>query len=149
LDCDVAVLLNITPDHLDRYDGFEGYVASKVRLLAMQAPGHDMVIAVDDAVTRRIAADFPQAHRVSARAIDAAAQARWPALPGPHNAQNVAVAAAVAEALGIADEVIAAALESYASLPHRMQQVARIDGVLYVNDSKATNAASTAPALAA
>ncbi|MGF7170452.1 UDP-N-acetylmuramoylalanine--D-glutamate ligase [Sphingobium xanthum] len=149
LDCDVAVLLNVTPDHLDRYVGFDDYVASKARLFVMQSPGHAAVIAIDDEVTRRVAAQVPRARQVSAGAIDPAAQARWPALQGPHNAQNVAVAVAVAEALGISEANVGAALESYASLPHRMQRVAEIDGVLYVNDSKATNAASTAPALAA
>ncbi|MBN8830112.1 MAG: UDP-N-acetylmuramoyl-L-alanine--D-glutamate ligase [Sphingomonadales bacterium] len=149
LDCDVCVLLNITPDHLDRYDGFEGYIASKERLLAMQSADHAAVIAVDDDVTRRIAAVMPRARQVSAASVDPAAQQRWPALQGPHNAQNAAVAIAVAQALGISDANVAAALESYASLPHRMQRVAEIGGVLYVNDSKATNAASTAPALAA
>lgn len=149
LDCDVAVLLNVTPDHLDRYDGFEGYVASKMRLFAMQSAGHAAVIAIDDDVTRRVRAQVPGATLVSASKVDPAAQAQWPALQGPHNAQNVAVAVAVAEALGVGPASVAAALESYASLPHRMQRVAEIDGVLYVNDSKATNAASTAPALAA
>ncbi|MBN8817812.1 MAG: UDP-N-acetylmuramoyl-L-alanine--D-glutamate ligase [Sphingomonas sp.] len=149
LDCDVAVLLNVTPDHLDRYDGFEGYVASKMRLFAMQSAGHAAVIAIDDDVTRRVCAQVPGATLVSASTVDPAAQAQWPALQGPHNAQNVAVAVAVAEALGVGPASVAAALESYASLPHRMQRVAEIDGVLYVNDSKATNAASTAPALAA
>ncbi|MCW2337109.1 UDP-N-acetylmuramoylalanine--D-glutamate ligase [Sphingobium sp. B2D3A] len=149
LDCDVAVLLNITPDHLDRYDGFEGYVASKQRLFAMQSPDHPAIIAVDDAVTRRIADALPQTVPVTAQSVAAKDQSRWPALQGPHNAQNVAVAKAVAEALGIAPETTAQALASYVSLPHRMQRVAEIDGVLFVNDSKATNAASTAPALAA
>jgi UDP-N-acetylmuramoylalanine--D-glutamate ligase len=78
-----------------------------------------------------------------------ALQRGWPALQGPHNAQNVAVALAIAEALGLGEAGVMAALQSYASLPHRMQAVAELDGVLFVNDSKATNAASTAPALAA
>jgi UDP-N-acetylmuramoylalanine--D-glutamate ligase len=149
LDCEVAVLLNVTPDHLDRYDGFEGYVASKMRLFAMQALGHAAVIAADDAVTRDALAQVPGAQAVSATSVDPVEQLGWPALQGPHNAQNVAVAIAVADALGIAREVTMAALQSYASLPHRMQAVGEIDGVLFVNDSKATNAASTAPALAA
>jgi UDP-N-acetylmuramoylalanine--D-glutamate ligase len=149
LDCDVAVLLNVTPDHLDRYADFQGYVDAKARLFAMQSPGHAAVIAIDDEITRGVAAHVPHARLVSAASVDPAAQARWPSLQGPHNAQNVAVAAAVAEALGISEANVGAALESYASLPHRMQRVAEIDGVLYVNDSKATNAASTAPALAA
>lgn len=150
LDCDVAVLLNITPDHLDRYNGFEGYVASKARLFGMQSPGHIAVIATEDEPSRSIAAQAG-AHRVEVRAddIDSAEQARWPSLQGPHNAQNAAVAIAVAKALGIDEATIEAALQSYASLPHRMQRVRELNGVLYVNDSKATNPASTAPALAA
>ncbi|GLV26032.1 UDP-N-acetylmuramoylalanine--D-glutamate ligase [Sphingobium sp. TomTYG45] len=150
LDCDVAVLLNITPDHLDRYNGFEGYVASKARLFAMQSPDHVAVIATEDESSRSIAAQ-PGARRVEVKAgdIDPAAQANWPSLQGPHNAQNAAIALAVARALGIDEATIEAALQSYASLPHRMQRVKELNGVLYVNDSKATNPASTAPALAA
>ena len=150
LDCDVAVLLNITPDHLDRYNGFEGYVASKARLFAMQSPDHVAVIAIEDEPSRSIAAQ-PGARRVEVKAadIDLAAQASWPSLQGPHNAQNAAIALAVARALGIDEATIEAALASYSSLPHRMQRVKELNGVLYVNDSKATNPASTAPALAA
>jgi UDP-N-acetylmuramoylalanine--D-glutamate ligase len=150
LDCDVAVLLNITPDHLDRYNGFEGYVASKARLFAMQSAAHVAIIATEDEPSRSIAAQSG-ARRVEVEAadIDPAAQAGWPSLQGPHNAQNAAVAMAVARALDIDDKTIAAALQSYASLPHRMQRVRELNGVLYVNDSKATNPASTAPALAA
>ena len=150
LDCDVAVLLNITPDHLDRYNGFEGYVASKGRLFGMQSLDHVAVIATDDEPSRSIAAQAG-ARRVEVKAdqIGPVAQSQWPSLQGPHNAQNAAVAIAVAKALGIAEATIEAALQSYASLPHRMQRVRELNGVLYVNDSKATNPASTAPALAA
>ena len=150
LDCDVAVLLNITPDHLDRYNGFGGYVASKARLFAMQSADHVAVIATEDEPSRSIAAQ-PGARRVEVKAgdIDPAAQANWPSLQGPHNAQNAAIALAVARALGIDETTTEAALQSYASLPHRMQRVKELNGVLYVNDSKATNPASTAPALAA
>ncbi|AOF98192.1 UDP-N-acetylmuramoyl-L-alanine--D-glutamate ligase [Sphingobium sp. RAC03] len=175
LDCDVAVLLNITPDHLDRYNGFEGYVASKARLFAMQSAGHVAVIATEDEPSRSIAEKLRHSSagwnptssssatdekrdpsvrwddviEVGVRDIDPDTQLGWPALQGPHNAQNAAVAIAVAKALDIDDATLANALVSYASLPHRMQAVATRNGVLYVNDSKATNAASTAPALAA
>ncbi|CCW17764.1 UDP-N-acetylmuramoylalanine--D-glutamate ligase [Sphingobium indicum BiD32] len=152
LDCDVAVLLNITPDHLDRYDGFEGYVASKARLFTMQSAGNVAVIAAEDEQSRAIAETLcfrAGVVTVASADIDPVAQLTWPALQGPHNAQNAAVAIAVAKALGIDEATIANALTSYASLPHRMQAVATRNGVLYVNDSKATNAASTAPALAA
>ncbi|PNP93677.1 UDP-N-acetylmuramoyl-L-alanine--D-glutamate ligase [Sphingobium sp. SA916] len=157
LDCDVAVLLNITPDHLDRYNGFEGYVASKARLFAMQSAGHVAVIATEDEPSRGIFYSIRHSREggnggvveVRSGDIDPSAQAGWPALQGPHNAQNAAVAIAVARALGIGEATIEQGLQSYASLPHRMQRVRELNGVLYVNDSKATNAASTAPALAA
>lgn len=149
LDCDVAALLNITPDHLDRYDGFPGYAAAKERLFAMQSDRHVAIVATDDEPTRSFAARLPRAVRVSGWSVDLSDQAQWPSLQGPHNAQNVAVALAIAEALGVSPSSARAALQSYASLPHRMQIVAEHDGVLWVNDSKATNAASTAPALSA
>ncbi|BBD98498.1 UDP-N-acetylmuramoyl-L-alanine--D-glutamate ligase [Sphingobium amiense] len=150
LDCDVAVLLNITPDHLDRYNGFEGYVASKARLFEMQSAGHAAVIATQDDPSRSIAQGLnASVVEVASTDIDPVDQLGWPSLQGPHNAQNAAVAIAVAQALGIDEATIANALASYASLPHRMQAVGTRNGVLYVNDSKATNPASTAPALAA
>ncbi|CAN5147080.1 UDP-N-acetylmuramoyl-L-alanine--D-glutamate ligase [soil metagenome] len=127
LDCDVAVLLNVTPDHLDRYDGFAGYAASKERLFAMQSPTH---IAIRGEVPK----------------LD---QSNWPALQGPHNAQNAAAAIAVCKALGLNDGQIETGLKTYPGLPHRMERIRERNGVLYVNDSKATNATSTAPALAA
>jgi UDP-N-acetylmuramoylalanine--D-glutamate ligase len=145
LDCDVAVLTNITPDHLDRYDGFEGYAASKERLFAMSSGV--AVIAVEDEQTHAIAARIGQA--VAVRSTDIADQSRWPALQGPHNAQNVAVAIATCKALGLPDAAIEQGLRTYPGLPHRMERVAEKAGVLYVNDSKATNATATAPALAA
>ena len=148
LDSDVAVLLNVTPDHLDRYDGVEAYAASKARLFAMQSAGHDAVIAVGDEHTKAIAGQV-RSRRYLVSSADVKDQSRWPALQGPHNAQNAAVAVAVARVLGVADPVIAASLESYRALPHRMELVAERNGVRFVNDSKATNPESAAPALAA
>jgi UDP-N-acetylmuramoylalanine--D-glutamate ligase len=149
LDCDVAVLLNITPDHLDRYDGLAGYAASKARLFTMQS-AHGLAV-----VDRTADAEFDvldDANDPFVRFIDTvelSGQAEWPALQGPHNAQNAAAAIAIARLLGIAEEAIAAGLRSYPGLPHRMERVAEKGGVLFINDSKATNATSTAPALAA
>jgi len=148
LDCDVAVLLNITPDHLDRYEGFAGYAASKARLFAMQSPDHVAVIAVEDDASRAIA-DGVRSRLVRVTADQAGDQSGWPALQGPHNAQNAAAAIAVARALGIGEAAIARGLATYPGLPHRMERVATRGGVLFVNDSKATNATSAAPALAA
>jgi UDP-N-acetylmuramoylalanine--D-glutamate ligase len=148
LDCDVAVLLNITPDHLDRYDSFEAYAASKARLFEMQARGW-AVIATDDPLTQEIARH--RAVRLTRVSMDDYRkwQRDWPTLQGPHNRQNAAAAIAVAKELGIAWPTIEVALASYPGLPHRMERVAEHNGVLFINDSKATNPASTAPALAA
>ena len=148
LDCDVAVLLNVSPDHLDRYDGMDDYAASKARLFAMQSPQNVAVVATEDDYTRAIAAQVEGA-KVIVSSGQVKDQARWPSLQGPHNAQNAAAAVAVAQALGIADDVTAVALETYPGLPHRMERVAEKNGVLFVNDSKATNPTSAAPALAA
>jgi UDP-N-acetylmuramoylalanine--D-glutamate ligase len=148
LDCDVAVLTNITPDHLDRYEGFEAYAASKARLFEMQATGC-AVIATDDPVTTAIAA-LREGRLIRVSMTEYAdRQPHWPALQGPHNRQNAACAIATCEALGLSDEVIEQGLATFPGLPHRMERIGEFGGVLYVNDSKATNPASTAPALAA
>ncbi|WP_066659780.1 MULTISPECIES: UDP-N-acetylmuramoyl-L-alanine--D-glutamate ligase [unclassified Sphingomonas] len=153
LDCEVAVLLNITPDHLDRYDGFDAYAASKARLFAMQSRGHAAIIGIGDEASQGVAKQVAR----SGRAEDVTKiapgfcmdQSRWPALQGPHNAQNALAAIAACEALGVDQASIDRGLESFPGLPHRMERVATRNGVLFVNDSKATNAESTAPALSA
>src|SRR3546814_12674411 len=76
-------------------------------------------------------------------------QADWPNLQGPHNAQNAAAAVAACRALGLPDAAIASALRGYRGLPHRMERVKEKGGILFVNDSKATNPTSAAPALGA
>ena len=164
LDCDVAVLLNITPDHLDRYESFEAYAASKARLFQMQSEvGYgvfsvsdpeaaktlqrlqplDRISMVDGLPTSRFAPAYPMFDE------DGMVQADWPALQGPHNAQNVAVAITTCELLGVGLEAIDMGLRTYPGLPHRMERIREKDGVQFVNDSKATNPMATAPALAA
>ncbi len=150
LACDVAVLTNITPDHLDRYDDFAGYAASKARLFSLQHRDQVAVIATDDDRSKMIASHVShRLHRVSAQDIDPPDQARWPALQGPHNAQNAVCAIAVCRVLGLDDEAIERGLATFKALPHRMELVGETAGVSWYNDSKATNAASAAPALAA
>ena len=154
LDCDVAALLNITPDHLDRYDGFAAYAASKARLFTMQGAEHDAVFGSGDAETAAIASTEGDRRGLDhVRIVDGAKlttlQKKWPSLQGPHNLQNAAVAVAIVEALGIKPEQWKRAMRNFRGLPHRMERVAEADGVFYINDSKATNPASAAPALAA
>jgi len=151
LDCDVAVLLNVTPDHLDRYPDFGGYAASKTRLFGMQRGGY-AVIGVDDETSSTIADMVDRLGRAQVRRFRAAQvgdQSNWPALQGPHNAQNVVAAAIAAGLVGVSGPMIDKGVATYAGLPHRMERVADRNGVLFINDSKATNATSTAPALAA
>tara|TARA_R110002033_G_scaffold76978_4_gene128659 strand:+ start:62209 stop:63543 length:1335 start_codon:yes stop_codon:yes gene_type:complete len=153
LDCDVALLLNISPDHLDRYDGFDAYAASKARLFDMMGTDHAAIFASRDEKTRLALDGLRELGRVqnivdtSHREI--AGQADWPSLQGPHNLQNAIAAVAVVEALGLTEAQWRPALASFAGLPHRMERVAEAGGILFVNDSKATNPASTGPALGA
>jgi UDP-N-acetylmuramoylalanine--D-glutamate ligase len=153
LDCDVAVLLNVTPDHLDRYESYEAYRASKFRLFEMQSRAHHGVIGAWDPALNEMAMDMrggPGSWSTQLRAPDAAAeQALWPALQGPHNAENVSAALSATFEIGIPSAVALEALASYRGLPHRMERIAERNGVLFVNDSKATNPNSAAPALAA
>jgi UDP-N-acetylmuramoylalanine--D-glutamate ligase len=154
LDCDVAALTNITPDHLDRYADFDGYAASKERLFKMQATGTAIICDEDAptiAIADRLAAAGKPLVRVKTADLDAAGlgEGRSPSLAGPHNAQNAAVAVAICRQLGLSDAQIATGLATYRGLPHRMERVCEARGVAYINDSKATNAASAAPALAA
>jgi UDP-N-acetylmuramoylalanine--D-glutamate ligase len=164
LDANVGVHLNLSPDHLDRHGTMENYAAIKERLIA----GSDVaVVGVDDAMSAsiadRVAASGRQLVRISSAgnaadvffrggaviAGDASfSLAGIASLRGSHNGQNAAAAIATVKALGLDDATIAAGLKTFAGLPHRMEEVGRIGKTLIINDSKATNADSTAQALA-
>jgi UDP-N-acetylmuramoylalanine--D-glutamate ligase len=171
LDCDVAVLLNITPDHLDRYDSFQSYVASKRRLFDMQSASH-VAITTDNDLSAQTFNDILKYRSIktawactefndilaAASVADGgayhygdrfASQTEWANLQGPHNAENAAAAIAATLELGVPLERVAQGLRTYPGLPHRMERVGEREGVLFVNDSKATNPDSAAPALAA
>jgi UDP-N-acetylmuramoylalanine--D-glutamate ligase len=151
LDCDVAMLLNLSPDHLDRYDGYAGYVAAKTRLFGMQAFGHLAIVdhrAEMDEDVMRAAPDGQPFQFIDGVDLPGQ-QSDWPSLQGPHNRANAAAAVAAVRHLGIDDAVIEQGLKSFRGLPHRMEQVGEAHGVIFINDSKATNPASAAPALAA
>jgi len=170
---DAAVLLNVTPDHLDRHGGFAGYVAAKQRVASLLRPGAALIVGSDDAPSRRIAESARREGRrvvpiaiggdaaggiavrngrlvddLDGRARTVADLAAAPALPGAHNWQNAGAAYGVARMLGMPAETAAAALLTYPGLAHRQECVATINGVRYINDSKATNADATAKALA-
>lgn len=153
LDCDVAVLLNVTPDHLDRYASFEGYRAAKLRLFEMQsrwgmAVGPEDLLREDD---NRIIADICPIGGGWTEGIVRAWKhdQLWPSLQGPHNDENAAAAICVCNALDVDQRGMAEGLRTFPGLPHRMERVGTRGGVAFINDSKATNADAAAPALAA
>ncbi len=133
LACEIAVLINLEPDHLDRHGTFEAYRDAKLRIferarvkIVPRALGID---GVEFGATDLLPAE--------------------PLIPGRHNRENAAAAAAAARAAGIDDEAIATALRTFPGVPHRLELVAEIDGVRYVNDSKATNTAAARRGIAA
>ena len=161
---DAAAMLNLSPDHLDRHGDMAGYARAKRAIFDRQGAGQIAVIGIDDAESRAMADGMagPQVIRISGeRPADIWADRTMlrdadcliadlrdaPALPGTHNAQNAAAAAALAMAVGISRPAIAAGLRSYPGLAHRQQRVIERDGVVFVNDSKATNADAAARAL--
>ena len=170
---DAAVLLNISPDHLDRHGGMDGYVAAKRRVLLNQGKGDTAVIGVDDPWCQQICTEITAANRRTIRMIssqkslgrgvyalqgmlyDATGDrveevcdlTRARSLPGRHNWQNAAAAYAAARALGLTAQDAAEGLMTFPGLAHRMETVGQIGRVRFVNDSKATNADAARQAL--
>jgi UDP-N-acetylmuramoylalanine--D-glutamate ligase len=127
----IAVLLNLTPDHLDRHGTFESYRDAKLRIFENQT-------AADVAVLPVGFGPVPgSGQRVEFTADDPLPAE--PLMPGAHNRENAAAAAAAARAAGIDDEALAEALRTFAGVPHRLELVGEVRGVRFVNDSKATN----------
>ena len=173
LDPSVGILLNVSEDHLDRHGALKDYAAIKARLVTGVQRGGTAIVGVDDnwsqAVADRVEREGKRVVRVSVRrplpdglyvegdeVMRAAGGTARPvvhiggigSLRGLHNAQNAACAAGAALALGVSAEVIQKGLVSFPGLAHRMEQVGRKGNVLFVNDSKATNADAAARALA-
>ena len=165
----VSVILNVTEDHMDRYPDFAGYVDAKARILANQSPDDTAVLNYDDPVVRELAG------RTGANVIYTSLRGRPPgpavwaegnrflvdlgigateeydatgfAQRGAHNRENALAALAVARSLGLEGRDAMEAIRTFPGLPHRMEVVAEIGGVRYVNDSKATNPGAAARAL--
>jgi UDP-N-acetylmuramoylalanine--D-glutamate ligase len=170
---DIALLLNITPDHLDRHGTMEGYVAAKRHIFARQNKAATAIVGVDDAICRDLCDELRRTgparvvpisvlQPVSGgvyvdqgwlidtmsgqpvRVLDLGLAER---LPGAHNWQNAAAAYAAARVSGVDTAAATAAICSFPGLAHRQELVGTIDGVRYINDSKATNADATEKAL--
>ena len=162
----IGVMLNLSPDHLDRHGSMAGYAAAKANVFARQSSNDVAVLGQDDDLSTGMGAALT-ARRVRISGLRRVPGGIWaegrslrdeageiadldqsPALPGSHNAQNAAAATAIAFACGLTRAEVAAGLADFAGLPHRQEMVGEMAGVVFVNDSKATNADSTARALA-
>ena len=173
LACETAVLLNITPDHLDRHGGMDGYIAAKRRIFANQRPPRTAIIGIDDepsailyealrgdglhrvvpiSVKRAVAGGV---YVIDGVLVDAMGDKPTPILdlrmlarlPGAHNWQNAAAATAAALSQGIPVNVIVLGLKTFPGLKHRQELVSSLKNVSFVNDSKATNADAAEKAL--
>jgi UDP-N-acetylmuramoylalanine--D-glutamate ligase len=168
---DVAAMLNLSPDHIERHGDMAGYALAKRAIFDRQTSGDLAVIGVDDAGSRAMAERLDtrpaRVVRISgsgamdSRSVDVCCRdgllrnasgpilrmAEAIALPGAHNNQNAAAAAAMASFLGLDRDRIASGIASFPGLPHRQQSIATIDGITFVNDSKATNADAAERAL--
>jgi len=172
IDPSVGVMLNVTPDHLDRHGTLEAYAAVKQRLVDGVAGGGTAVVGVDDTLSAAMAdhaeREGKNVVRVSVRrplpdgiwldgetlVVSEGGAERFRlslggigSLRGAHNAQNAAAAYAACRGVGVAPEIIAAAITRFPGLAHRMEQVGAKDEVLFINDSKATNADAAERAL--
>ena len=159
---EVAVLLNIEPDHLDRHGDFESYRRAKLELFAFQdqddfAVGPEAMLELAGGGAQRVSVSADAQHSAELELRDglicwrgtallAASEVR---LRGAHNLENALCAAAAALSAGIEGEAVIAALKSFAGVEHRLEELGSSEGVLWVNDSKATNVASAVAALAA
>jgi len=170
----VAVLLNISPDHLDRHGGMDGYIHAKTTIFHNQGAGDTAIVGVDTLPMAEIYED--QKRQVGHKVLPIASEREAPGgvyvvdsqliddldgqarvvmdvgglihLPGHHNAQNIAAAYTAARLLGLEVEDITQAIRSFSGLAHRQEIVEQFDDITFINDSKATNAEATAKALA-
>jgi UDP-N-acetylmuramoylalanine--D-glutamate ligase len=165
LDADAATMLNLSADHLDRYDGTDAYAAAKARVFNGNGA---QVLNRDDACSSAMARPGRTVHRFGlgapresndwglvqrgretwlARGDAALMPADELPVPGAHNAANALAAGALCRAIGIADTPITTALRAFRGLPHRVEQVAVVNGITFYDDSKGTNVGSTVAAL--
>lgn len=166
---DVVVWLNITPDHIDRHGDIDGYVASKKTVLRNANKKQVLVIGVDDEFSAKVADEVERGGhwrviRISSQRMlehgisgidghlyndgnELFSIKKAATLPGAHNWQNAVAALAVTNALGVDIGKIEKGIHSYPGLPHRQQLIRTIDGIRFINDSKATNADATSKAL--
>lgn len=143
----VGVWLNLTPDHLDRYPDVSHYAAAKARLFEHLEPGGIAVLNAEDPLVSQWGRSLPSVSWFSA--ADVGPEILAPALPGRHNLSNIAAALESVAPFPVSDEHLRASLASFPGLPHRLERVRELNGVVYYNDSKATNVDSAVTAVRA
>ncbi|MHB1420042.1 MAG: UDP-N-acetylmuramoyl-L-alanine--D-glutamate ligase [Bacillota bacterium] len=164
----VAAILNITPDHLDRHGNMEGYIQAKAKVFANQGPTDYTVLNFDDPITRGLAEKtngqvifFSRRHTLEQGVFLDSGQIRFKwreldevfcpadevAIKGAHNLENAMASVACAAVMGIDSQQIRYTLRTFPGVAHRLEPVATIHGVEYVNDSKGTNPDATIKAL--
>ncbi|MEC7207926.1 MAG: UDP-N-acetylmuramoyl-L-alanine--D-glutamate ligase, partial [Pseudomonadota bacterium] len=154
LRADVRVILNITPDHLDRHGGWDGYVAAKQAVLATATADQLVILGQGEALDETAEAWHQHARilRLDNACLNEEkqhnAQADNPVLQGEHNCQNCAAARLICREMGVSDQQINEGIASFGGLPHRLQPAGRYKHIRFINDSKATNAEAAAKALA-
>jgi UDP-N-acetylmuramoylalanine--D-glutamate ligase len=168
---DISILLNITPDHLDRHGGMDGYRCAKMHIFDRQRAEDAAIIGVDNVNSRRCFDELkgrqghPELVPISTKGLEGngvfVSQGQihvddqvydlgsLPKLPGEHNAENIAAAIAVARKLGVDIEKVIKAIQCFDGLEHRIQWVDKKNNITFINDSKATNAEAAAKALGA
>lgn len=156
----VAVILNITPDHLDRHKSMDNYIRAKARVFANQTPDDWAVLNYDDAIVRSLGAEVPgkvlffsRRHRLEKGMVVVNGWLTWRVetgdrpvcsvrdlpLPGPHNVENCLAAAGAALVMGVPEDDVRRGLKSFPGIAHRLESVAHWRGIKFVNDSKGTN----------
>jgi UDP-N-acetylmuramoylalanine--D-glutamate ligase len=167
----VGAILNITPDHLDRYPNMQAYIEAKARLMCNQKNTDTMVFNAEDKYTPLLIPQTQARVVTFSRLRPAELEGLWVeqgkvmyrlfglgqgvimtaeeiALPGPHNVENALAVAAMALALGVEPAAIAQGLKTFAGVAHRLERVRNLGNVLYVNDSKGTNVDAVEKAIA-
>jgi UDP-N-acetylmuramoylalanine--D-glutamate ligase len=165
-----AAILNITPDHLDRYSGMQSYIEAKARIMSKQGPNDILILNGEDKYTPLLSTQAPSRILTFSRLRPPEIEGLWVEkgricyrlfglgqselmladellIPGPHNLENALAACALALSLGIPAKSLAKSLRQFRGVPHRLEPVDFIDGVRYVNDSKGTNVDAVMKAL--
>ncbi|MGC6518357.1 MAG: UDP-N-acetylmuramoyl-L-alanine--D-glutamate ligase [Candidatus Puniceispirillaceae bacterium] len=149
----VSALLNITPDHLDRHGGLDGYISAKKQSLITIRPDGLALIGDEGPIMKDVLAWAHdnlscQIEAISGKSLPSSL-CQNPYLAGLHNQQNIAFALAIASHFGVSGDIMEQAITSFIGLPHRLQPVGSHNGTPFINDSKATNGDATAKALSA